>query len=875
MRQLLRRLWYAIRQRRFKVDLAEEMEFHRAMTQQDLEDRGVDRTDAAFAARRAFGSAALAQDLARDVWISRWLDDLTRDIRLAFRALRKTPVFAGVAILSLAFSIGANSTLFSVINAVLLRPLPFDDPDTLYVISGTHQGVRREFTSFSDFADWRAQSRAFAHMAAIRREGASMTTPAGPEYVTGAAVSEDFFALFRVQPSLGRTFLAADHQAGHGQIVVLSHGVWLRHFGGDPAVIGKSVVLNGALTTVVGVMAAGFAFPDHAALWRPLTLMASVSNVNRRVDILQVVARLRTDVPLDQAQAEMTRIARQLEQTYPTTNANWGAQLVPLQAKSTEAVRPTLLALWAAVACVLLVGCANVGILVLARGARRGRELAVRTALGAGRSRIVRQLLAESVLIALLGGIGSLLVAAWGVVALRALAPAGTRFDGVGLDVSVLIFTAAVSVGSGLLIGLVPLRRVVRSESQRMLTEGAPSASGGVRQRHVMRVLAIAEVTVSLVLLIGAGLMIRTLQRLQAVNLGFNPDRLLTFYVSLPQASYPKTAQVGLFFDDLLERVRALPGVRSASAMNALYVYAGGRSIVVPVRLDGRPAPDRSIPPDTHVRIVDAGIHRLLEIPVLRGRSFTVQDGPDAAVINEMLARRYFANENPIGRRISVRFSAPDKPVWQEIVGVVGDVRHEGPDADVLPEIHIPFTQSPIRQMAILVRAVGDPAALAPSIRDRLRALDPNLPMTSMQTMEHVIGTSVAKRRFAMRLLTAFAGSALLLTAIGIFGVMAATVSARRRDIAIRLALGGSPRRVVWTVVRQMVVIAVTGLTAGIIVALSATRYLEGLLFGIPRTDPMTYATTAVIIVVVTLLSSYLPARRAVKVDPLVALRCE
>jgi putative ABC transport system permease protein len=799
-----------------------------------------------------------------------------QDLQYAARMLRRAPLFSGVAILTLSLCIGANSALFSVINAVLLRPLPFERADELYVVNSTYQGVRHEFTSFSDFVDWRARSRATTHMAAIHWTGVSITTPSGPEYLTGAAVSEDFFRLFSVQPFLGRTFLAAEHRPGRGRVVILSHGLWFRRFGADPAVIGTSVVLDGEPNTVVGVMGAGFVFPDDAELWRPLTLTAS--DANRRVDIVRVIARLRRDSAPAQAQAEMTAIARQLEQRYPKTNANWGVQLASLQAKSTEDIRRTLLALWGAVACVLLIGCANVGILLLSRGLRRAHELAVRAALGAGRGRIVRQLLTESVFLGVLGGIGSLFVAAWGTFALRAFAPAqASQFHDVGLNLAVLLFTAALSLGTGLLVGIVPVWRIMRSDLHTALSEGGRSASRGRRHHHAMRILAGAQVVVALVLLIGAGLMIRTLERLQAVPLGFNADRLLTFYVSLPDAHYPADAQKRMFFQELLDRTRALPGVRSASAVNALYIH-WSRAVVVPVLIDGRPAPDPSLPPDTHVRIVDPEIHRALQIPVLSGRSFSVQDGPNSpksVVINDAMAREYFAGENPVGHRISVLASGPGRPIWEEIVGVVGDVRQQGLDADVFPEIQMPFTQSAINTMAILVRTSSDPGALAPSIRAQVRTLDPDLPLTFMQTMDDVVATSLSQRRFGMRLLSAFGSVALILTAIGLYGVIAAGVSDRTREIAVRLALGASPSQVMWMVVRQMLIITVTGVIAGVVVALGATRYLEPLLFGIPRTDFTTYGTTAAILVMVTLVSSYLPARRVTHVDPATILRSE
>jgi putative ABC transport system permease protein len=788
---------------------------------------------------------------------------------------RRAPSFYGVAILTLSLCIGANSALFSVIDAVLLRPLPFERADELYVLSSTYQGTRREFTSIDDFSEWRARGRAFSHVAAVRGDGASVTTPGGAEYLAGAAVSEDFFAMFGVQPVLGRAFTAAEYRPGQRPVAILGHDGWLRRFAGDPSVVGSTVVLAGEPHIIVGVLPRGFAFPDGVDVWRPLTLVPSAANL--RADLVRVVARRRTDVSPRQAQAELTAIARELEQRRPATNAQWGAQMTPLQAKSTEDVRRTLLALWGAVGCVLLIACANVGIMLLSRGIGRTSELAVRAALGADRGRVVRQLLTESMLIGACGGAGGLLAAAWGLFALRAIASTQTtRFCGAGIDLPVLLFTTALSLGTGLLVGLVPVWRISRSDLHGLLRGAGGSGFGGLRHHHLMRLLAAAQIAISLVLLIGAGLMIGTLARLQAVNLGFDADRLLTFYVSLPERRYAGDPQVRAFYERLLERVRALPGVRSASAINALYIH-WSNAYVVPVTVEGRPAPGGPAPPDTHVRIVDAEIHRVLRIPILRGRSFTARDGPDAppvVVINESMAKRYFAGENPIGHRISV-LSDAGRPLWTEIVGVVGDVRQRGLDADVFPEIEMPYAQSPLATMAIVVRAAGEPSALAPAIRGQVQAMDRDLPLMQVQTMEDVLAASTANRRTGMRLLSAFAAAALILTALGLYGVMAAAVGDRAREIAVRLALGALPSDVVRMVVGRMAGVAAAGVSAGAIIALGATRALEPLLFGVPRTSPAVYGSTAAILAAIALVSSYLPARRAAHLDPAAALRSE
>ena len=797
------------------------------------------------------------------------MNALVQDTRHAARLLARSPAFTAVAIVTLALGIGANSAMFSVIDAVLLRPLPFERAEELYVVQGTHQGARREYNTSADFDYWRTRNRVFTHMAAMWWEGSNITTPTGPEHLPGVAVSEDFFALFAVRPILGRTFLASEHRAGQDRVVVLSHGLWRRRFGGNPSVIGTSLLLDDEPNTIVGVAPAGFVFPDEAAFWRPLTLTDSAP-------VLRVVARLRPDVQLTQAQAEMTGLARQLEQRYPD-NRGWGVELVSLQDKAVEHVSLTLFALWGAVGCVLLIACANIGILLLSRGIRRAPELAVRAALGAGRGRLVRQMLTESVLLTTLGGIGGLLVAIWGISALRALAPASTpRLQDVGLDLRVLLFTAAVALGTGIFVGIVPTLRIMRPDLQSPLSDGVRSATRSVRQGSLMRALVVGQVAACLVLLIGAGLMIRTLERLQTVNLGFNADRLLSFYVGLPEARYPERAQSIAFFRELLERVRALPGVRGATAVNALYVH-WNEAIVVPVFIEGRPAPDGSRPPDIHIRIVDPDFHQVLQIPIARGRAFTAKGGADAlpqAVINQAMARRYFAGEDPIGRRISFT-GRLDGRIWHEVIGVAGDVKQSGLDADASPEVQVSYAHTAIGQMAILVRSAADPGALAPTIRAQVQALDPNLPLTYIQTMDEVLATSMATRRFTMRLLAGFAGVALILAAVGLYGVMATAVSERTREIAVRLALGASPSRVVRMVIGRIVLLAVVGATIGAVVAIGATRYLEPLLFGVTRTDPATYLATAALLISVTLASACLPARRVTRVDPVATLRAE
>lgn len=841
-------------------EMDDELRFHLEMEVQANIGRGLDPGEARRRALRDLGGLAQTKEAIRDVRVF-WFDSLLQDARFAARAFLKSRTFTAVAILTLSLCIGANSALFSVVDAVLLRPLPYEEAGQLYSVRNTYQGLRREYVSYSDFAAWRDGVRSFSHVAATYGDAASMTTPSGPEYLLGADVSEDFFRLFRVTPPLGRTFLASEHRRGQEQVVILANELWVRRFGANPSVIGTSVLLDGEPNTVVGVMPAGFAFPAEAEFWRPLRL-------TRSAPVLRVIARLRPRATAADAHAELTEVSRQLEGVQPERNADWGVALTPLLARSTEGVRVTLLALWGAVACVLFIGCANIGILLLSRGLRRGPELALRLALGARRGRIVRQLFTESVLLGVLGGVGGVLVAKWSIGLIRAFAPTETpRLQSVSLDLPVLLYTLAISLGAGLLAGIAPAWKVIRLDP-RGLRGGAPSTS--LRHRG-MSILAMGQVVLSLVLLVGAGLMIRTLERLHAVDLGFKPDHLLTFYVSLPEREYGDEARQRGFYQDLLERVRALPGVQSAAAINALFIH-WGNAIVVPVAVEGRPAPDPSRPPDTHIRLVDPDIHRVLHIPLVRGRYLTTDDGRSgslAVVINETMAERYFPGEDAIGHRVLV------PPGWSEIVGIVGDVRQRGLDADVQPEVQAPITQSAISTMAILVRTEGDPTALLPALRAQVQALDHNLPLTYIQTMDDVVAKSLAGRRFGMRLLSVFAVLALVLTGVGIYAVMATATQQRNHEIAVRLALGASRLRVLTTVVGQMAVLAFAGVVLGSAVALAGTRFLEPLLFGVQRADLMTYTVTGSLLAAVAVASCYLPVRRATRLDPTAILRAE
>ncbi|MGE3277333.1 MAG: ABC transporter permease [Vicinamibacterales bacterium] len=798
------------------------------------------------------------------------------DLRYALRTLTGAPLLAGVAVLTMAVGIGANAAVFALVDTVLLRPLPYPSPGDIYSIAGTYDGRRREFVSVPDLLDWRASSRTFAAIAATRGGNRTIITPDGPEYLVGASVSADFFAVLGVQPTLGRAFAAAEFEAGHDDVVLIGHELWRRRFAGNPAIVGQAVVMDEEPVTVVGVMPPGFSYPDDSELWRPLSLVSRESS--RAVGIVRAIGRVRAGVDVRQAQAELDTIAGAIAQAHPDTRAGWGVQVTPLHDEQVRNMRPTLLALWGAVGCVLLIACANITMLLLSLGLRRGPELAIRAALGAGRGRVVRQLIAEGLLIAAAGGGAGLALAWWGLDAFRVFQPAiDVGLPAVSLDWHVLSLVAGLSMITGILLGVAPARHVMRLDLQAILRRGGRDASASAEQRRTTRVFIAAQLALTLVLLVGAGLMVQTIARLQAVDVGFETGRLLTTYVRLPASRYTERAEIHRFYRELLDRLRVLPGVRDASAINALYVHWANAILLWPP-IEGREPPSHAMPADTHVRIVAPGIDRVLGVPLIRGRSLTDADdevAPRVVVINETMARRYFPGEDPIGHRVQISVDRDGNPVWSAIVGIVGDVRQGGLDAEPRPEILMPYSQTNMGQLALVIRTQGDPLALVPAVRETVAAMDPALPLSYVQTMDEVMAKALAPRRLGMDVLGGFAVVALALASVGVFAVVAAAVGARRRELAIRLAVGASPAAVFRMVLAEVALTAGAGLAAGVAVAYPATRALEPLLFGVGRADGSTYAVTVAVLLLAAIASGLAPARRSARVDPAMALRAE
>jgi putative ABC transport system permease protein len=798
---------------------------------------------------------------------------LLQDVRYAVRRLLKSPGFALVAVGALALGIGANTAIFSVVNSVLLRPLPYPQPEQLVQLweSRPRMNMPRTEVAPHEFLAWAERSESFRQLAANDLTEYNLTGRGEPERVTGALVTAGYFPLFGVNPALGRTFLAQEDQPGGNNVVVLGYELWRSRFNSDPSVVGQSVSLDGVPCAVVGVMPRGFRLPDGAGLARPIAFTAE-DRAKVGSHFLNVYGRLKDGATLAQAEGEMTAVAGRVEQDFGDANVGHRVVLVPLHEQVVGGARTALLILLGAVGLVLLIACANVANLLLARAAARRREVAVRAALGASRWRIVRQLLAESVLLSSLGGAAGLLLAVWGVDLLVSLDPTGVQRAGeVTLDWRVLGFTLGLSVLTGLLFGLAPALQASKADFVESLKEGGRSAQGLGRSR-LRGALVVSEVALTLVLLVGAGLLVKSFRQLLAVEPGLDPRHVLTLEVSLPQAKYAERQQISSFYERLIEQAAALPGVEAAGAVSILPLAGNDNSNFV--QIEGRPP----LPPGQALRAgrrnVSADYFRALGIPLKRGRAFTASDAKDAppvVVINEAMARSFFAGEDAVGKRIRTG----DKSPWVEVVGVVGDVRHRGLDVETRPEMFFPHLQTPSRQMTLVARASGDPEALAAPLRERVRELDRDQPVGNVKTMETWVSESVASRRFSVLLLGVFAAVAAGLAALGLYGVVSYSVAQRTHEIGLRVALGARPGDVLRLVIRQGMTLTLLGTAVGLLAALALTRVMSGLLFGVGATDPATFVAVPLLLMTVALVACYLPARRATKVDPMVALRHE
>jgi putative ABC transport system permease protein len=812
------------------------------------------------------------------------MKSLLQDVRYGLRVLAKAPGFTAVAVLAIALGVAANTAIFSVINAVLLEPLPYREPGRLVSLwemnraRDAHQNV----LSPANLIDWKEQTDVFEDVAAFRDTRANLSGGGGePEEVVVQYVTPNLFPLLGVEPIKGRGLTAEDASPGANRVVVLGHGIWQRRFGGDPEVVGKSFNLGGTPVTVVGVMPARFqwfirkgsgtAAPPE--MYTPFAL--SDAYRKRQGRYMQAVARLKDGVTRERAELELNHLAARLEQQYPDFNKGWGAEVVSLRDQFAGPIKPVLWVLLGAVGFLLLIACANVANLLLARGAARQKEIAIRTALGAGRARVVRQLLTESLLLAVGGGALGLLLAWWGVELLLALSPRDVLdLGGVSLNVPVLVFTLGVSLLTGVVFGVVPAFEASRVSTSESLKDGAKGTTVGSRSSLLRSLFVVVEIAMALVLLVGAGLMLKSFARLRSVDPGFEPDNLLTMRVSLPVRKYKEDAQVIAFTRQAAERLAALPGVEAAGAVN--YLPFAGPGSATNFKIVGRPDPPPGEEPDTDVRVTDENYFRAMNIPLLRGRMYTAQESAErgkVAVVTQSFVEKYFPNEEPLGKQLLVNMKDDINPT--EIVGVVGDIKLHALDEEPHPTVYWPHAELVYSNMTFVVRTKGEPTALGAAARGAIQAIDADQPVADMRPMGQFLAESVARARFSATLLGVFALVALVLAGVGVYGVMAYAVAQRTHEIGVRVALGAQARDVLRLVLGQGMALAGAGLALGLLGAFALTRLLSSLLFEVSTTDLTTYATLTGFLLVVALLACLIPARRATKVDPMVALRYE
>ncbi len=812
------------------------------------------------------------------------METLFHDLRYGIRSLLKHPGFTAIAVITLALGIGANTAMFSVINAVLLRPLPYHDPARLVTIweESPQRGMYEMPVSFANLRDWVAQTQTFEQISAYTFTNLNLTGAGEPARLGAVRASANLFPLVGVAPQLGRTFLTEEDKKGANRVVILGHALWQSRFGSDPGIIGKSLTLNNQNYTVVGVMPANSQFPVGfgymgKVLTDPIDLYVPLAAAGREAErgnySFFAMGRLKPGVTIDQARAEMTTIERRLEQQYPDGNTGIGISLVPTQEQTVKEIRPALLVLLGAVVFLLLIACANIANLLLARAASRHKEIAIRAALGASRLRVLRLLLAESLMLSLAGGGLGLLLAVWGTEALMALAPDNIpRLNEVGVDTRVLIFTLVVSLLTGIVFGLIPGLHAAKPDLNEGLKEGSRGSMGSVAGKRTRGVLVAVEVALSLMLLIGAGLMIRSFLRLQQMNLGFNPDNVLSVNLTLSSSRYPEDRQQAAFFQEALSRLQSLTGVQSAAATTALplTLSVSGSDF----RIEGRPEPEAGKEMIVSTIRVSPGYFRTLGIPLTKGRDFTDRDksgAPSTAIINDDLARIYFPNEDPVGKRITFT----DGESWISIVGVTGDVKQLGLDSSAKPEVYFPYLQVAAPSMSLVVRSASNPSSLTAAVKSQIQMIDKDLPVDEAKTMQRLLSDSSSGRRFNMLLLTAFAVISLILAMVGIYGVMSYTVTQRTHEIGIRVAIGAQSRDVFRMVIRQGMLLAMIGVAFGLAGAFALTRLMTTMLFGVAPNDPATFVGIALLLIGVALVACYIPGRRATKVNPLEALHYE
>ncbi|MGA9770147.1 MAG: ABC transporter permease [Blastocatellia bacterium] len=805
------------------------------------------------------------------------MDTLFQDVRYGARMLLKSPAFTLVAVAALALGIGANTAIFSVINAVLLRPLPYEEVDRILTVweNDTKTGEKEDGASPANFLDWRDQNQVFAQLATAEPFGHTLTGSNEPERFRSWLVSEGFFDILKVAPLYGRTFLPEEHQAGNERVVIMGEALWRQRFGADPGLVGQSLMLNGQPHTVVGIMPRSVEIPSGRMMWSPLVFRDSYKQY-RSSAYFKVIGRLKAGVTSQQAQQEMTAIQSRLAEQYPQDNKEKGVVVVPLTEQIRAQSRPALLLLLGAAGFVLLIACANVANLLLARGAERQKEFAIRAALGAVRARLIRQLITESVFLSLMGGLSGALLARWGVDLVMAFSPGNLpRGAEIGFDGRVLFFAIGMSALTALVFGLAPAIQFSKPDLQHTLKEGGRAAADSSARHRLRNALVVSEIALSLVLLVGAGLLIRSFTRLLQVDPGFAADNAVSLEVHVwgPARTGQQRAA---FFEQTIDRISALPGVQAAGAVSALPFHDNSIVITGTFTIEDQPQPPPGTEPSAYLTAATSDYFTAMSIPLRRGRFFTRFDragAPPVVLIGETLARRYWPNEDPVGKKIKLGFFG--ETATREIIGIVGDARHKGLDSDPRAEIFLPHLQEPYGSMTYIVRTTGDPSLLLQAVKGEIWAVNKNLPFSSVATIEELVSRSLGERRFNLLLLGSFAAIALALASLGIYGLISFSTSRRTHEIGVRMALGAQTSDILRMILKEGMMLTVAGVGLGLAASMALTRLLSSFLFGVSSTDPLVYTGVSLLLAAVALLACYIPARRAMKIDPGVALRYE
>ncbi|CAN5705257.1 ABC transporter permease [soil metagenome] len=857
-------------------ELTEEVSSYVEMLTEKKMKEGMTEEEARREALVEFGGVEQVKEEVRASRMGAGLEALLMDVRYGMRSLLKQPAFTITAVIALALGIGANTAIFSVINGVLLRSLAYANLDSIVLVwernaTGTNA---QNSVSPGNFLDWQTQSTSFEHMAAVADQRVNLTGGRGePEEIKAQLVSDGFFHALGVQPFTGRFFLSEENKVGNDLAIILSHQLWQNRFGANPAIVGQQVTISGRQRTVVGVMPPGFHFLDNQVqAWVPYPLDPAIDYRATTGRFLRVVGRLKPGVSVQQAQAELTGIAKQIERAFPKFNTGWTVNVMPIHEQVVGEIRPILIVLLTAVAFVLLIACANVANLLLSRAAARQKELALRAALGAGRMRLMRQMLTESVLLALMGGVLGVLLAYWGIQLLIGFGPDNIpRLSEISIDLRVLVFTFGISLLTGVLFGMIPALQASRPDLNDALKEGSRGSTGG-RSGTLRNVFVVTEVALALILLVGAGLMIRSFMQLQSVEMGFKAENVLTMRAQLPRKGYPEPHHIVEFFKKAEDRIAALPGVQAVGAIS--YLPLTGLASRDGFSIPGQPPPKPGEEPGVEVRVVTPTYFQAMGIPLLKGRLLNERDVKETRVllINETMAKRYFPNIDPIGKQIEISWdgSGPD-----EIVGVVGDIREGALDKEAEPAIYWSHPREPYSGMALVVRTSGDAARFGAAVAKEIRAIDPEQPIADVRTMEQVVSKSIARPRFNTLLLAIFAGVALVLASVGLYGVMNYSATQRTHEVGIRMALGATRADIMRLVVGNGMLLTLIGIGIGVVASIGLTRVMQSFLFGVGATDAITFISVSLLLIAVALVANYIPARKATRVNPVIALRYE